>query len=125
MVTLDDIRDIASGMPGAYEHASYGGRPSWRTKPRAFTWVRDAPEALVVWVRAVEEKLALIDAEPGKFFTTAHYDGHPILLARLDVLDRAEAAELIEDSFRLRAPKRLVAELDHGRRGEQSTHLPE
>lgn len=114
VITIDDVRAIASDLPGAYEQASYGGRPSWRTKPRAFTWVRDDPEALVVWVASVEEKLALIDAEPGKFFTTSHYDGHPLLLVRLGGVDRAEAVELIEESFRLRAPKRLVTALDGG-----------
>lgn len=114
MVTVDDVRDIASGLPGAYEQASYGGQPSWRTKPRGFAWVREDPEALVVWVASVEEKHALTGSEPAKFFTTPHYDGSPILLVRLDAVDRAEAAELIEESFRLRAPKRLVAELDAG-----------
>lgn len=114
MVTVDDIREIASNLPGAYEQASYGGRPAWRTKPRGFAWVRDEPEALVVWVGSVEEKLALVASEPDKFFTTSHYDGSPILLVRLEGVDGAEAAELIEESFRLRAPKRLVAELDGG-----------
>ncbi|OEU86887.1 hypothetical protein DB35_25160 [Streptomyces abyssalis] len=114
MITIDDIRDIASGLPGAYEQASYGGQPSWRTKPRGFAWVRDEPEALVVWVGSVEEKLALVGSEPAKFFTTSHYDGYPVLLVRLEGVDRAEAAELIEESFRLRAPKRLVSELDAG-----------
>ena len=114
MITIDDVREIASGLPGAYEQTSYGGQPSWRTKPRGFAWVRDEPEALVVWVASVEEKIGLIESEPGKFFTTSHYDASPILLVRLGGVDRAEAAELIEESFRHRAPKRLVAELDSG-----------
>lgn len=42
-----------------------------------FTWIRDDPEALVVWVES-GKKNALIEAEPEKFFTTAHYDDHPI-----------------------------------------------
>ncbi|SFE48300.1 hypothetical protein SAMN04487819_114162 [Actinopolyspora alba] len=112
MVTIDEIREIARGLPGAYEQPSYGGQPSWRTKPRGFSWVRDEPEALVVWVGSVEEKEALLEAEPEKFFTTSHYNGRPMLLVRLDGVDRAEAAELIEESFRLRAPARLVAEID-------------
>lgn len=112
MVTIEDVRNVASALPGAYEQTSYGGRPSWRTKPRAFTWVRDDPEALVVWVGSVEEKLGLIESEPNKFFTTSHYDGNPILLVHLESIDSAETAELIEESFRLRAPKRLVAELE-------------
>lgn len=79
-----------------------------------FTWVRDDPEALVVWVDSEEEKLAMIDGEPGKFFTTEHYDGHPIVLVRLDGIDRQEVTELIHDSFRMRATKTLVRELDGG-----------
>lgn len=118
MVTSDDVRDIASALPGAYEHPSYGGLPSWRTKPRAFAFVREDPEALVVRVASVEEKLALSASEPEKFFTTPHYDGSPILLVRVDGVDRTEAAELIEESFRLRAPKRLATELDAGKAGE-------
>lgn len=114
MVTEDDIRRIASALPGVEERESYGGRPSWRTKPRMFTWIRDEPEALVVWVDSVEEKLALIDSDSEKFFTTSHYDGEPIVLVRLPALDPAEAAELITESWRLRAPRRLVAELDAG-----------
>ena len=112
MISIDDVRTIAGALPGAYENESYGGRPAWRTKPRMFTWVREDPEALVVWVESEDEKLALIDAEPDKFSTTPHYDGQPIVLVDLAAVDADEARELIEESFRLRAPKKLVAELD-------------
>lgn len=66
----------------AYEQPSYGGRRSWRTAPRMFAWLRDDPEALVVWVEAVEDKEALIAVDPVKFITTAHYEGQPIVLKR-------------------------------------------
>ncbi len=74
-----------------------------------FTWVRDDPEALVVWVESPEDKQALIDEAPDRFFTTSHYDGHPIVLARLDHIDTDEATELITESWRIRAPKKHVA----------------
>jgi hypothetical protein len=112
MVTTDDVRRIALGLPGAFEQESYGGRPSWRTTARMFTWVRDEPEALVVWVDSEEEKHALVAAEPGKFSTTPHYDGHAIVLVDLRAVGKAEATELITESWRLRAPKRLVEEWD-------------
>jgi hypothetical protein len=99
-----DVRRIALGLPGAYEQASYDGRPSWRTKPRMFTWIRDDPEALVVWVESVQDKQGLIASEPDKFFTTSHYDGQAIVLVRLDAIDAEEATELITESWRLRAP---------------------
>jgi hypothetical protein len=112
MVSEAELREIALGLPGAFEQESYGGRPSWRTKPRMFTWLRDDPEALVVWVDSEEEKQALIAAEPAKFFTTAHYDGHPIVLVHLEAVDAAEAAELVTESWRLRAPRTLVKAWD-------------
>lgn len=108
MITEDDIRQFALALPGAFEQASYGGRPSWRTAPRMFAWLRDDPEALVVWVDAVEDKEALIAADPFRFFTTPHYDGQPIVLVRLEAIDAGETAELIVDSWLLRAPRSLT-----------------
>lgn len=110
VVTHDDIRAIALELPGAYEQASYEGRPSWRTKPRMFAWIRDDPEALVVWVESEHEKHALIDEAPEKFFTTPHYDGTPAVLVRLDAIDATEARELLTESWRLRAPRSFVRE---------------
>lgn len=112
MVTHDDIRSIALALPGTEERASYGGRPSWRTKTRMFTWLREDPEALVVWVESEDEKNALIASEPKKFFTTPHYDGNAIVLVRLEAIDRAEANELVVESWRLRAARSLVKEWD-------------
>lgn len=112
MISHDDVRRIASSLPGAYEQASFGGRPSWRTKPRLFAWIREDPEALVVWVPSEEEKAAMIASEPGRFFTTAHYDGTPILLVRLEAGDFDEAREVVTESWRLRAPKKLVKSWD-------------
>lgn len=95
-------------LPGAYEHASYDGRPSWRTKPRMFTWIRDAPEALVVWVESLDEKEAMIASEPDAFFTTPHYDGYAMVLVRLEAIDSRRAKELIVESWRLRASPGLL-----------------
>lgn len=108
MVTEEDVRRIALSLPGAYEQASYGGRPSWRTRPRMFTWIRDEPEAVVVWVDSLEDKEALIASDPGKFFTTSHYDRHSVVLVRLEAVDLEEVTELIGDSWRLRAPQSLT-----------------
>jgi hypothetical protein len=112
VITESDIRAAALDLPGAFEQPSYGGRPSWRTKARMFTWLREEPEALVVWVESVEEKLAMIEAEPDKFFTTDHYDASPIVLVALDGIDVDEMTELLIESWRLRAPKRDVKAWD-------------
>ena len=116
MVTEDDVRQLALALPGAYEQASYGGRPSWRTARRMFAWLRDDPEGLVVWVQAVEDKEAHIAADPVRFFTTAHYEGQPIVLVRLEAIDAEEAAELIVDSWLFRAPPSLTRAVGDRRR---------
>ena len=112
MVSHDDVRRIALALPGSFEQASFGGRPSWRTKPRMFTWIRDDPEALVVWVDSVEERDALVASRPDTFFTTPHYDGVAVVLVRLDAVDEEEATELVTESWRLRAPRSLVEDWD-------------
>jgi len=103
MVNEAQIRAIALQLPGAFEQASYGDCPSWRTKKRMFAWIRQAPEALVVWVDSLDAKEILLEHEPELFFTTAHYDGYLMLLVRLPPLDKVRARGLIEESYRLRA----------------------
>lgn len=109
MITEEDVRRVALGLPGASEQKSYGGSPSWRTRPRMFTWIRDDDGALVVWVGSVEEKGALLDSDAGKYFTTPHYDGHPVVLVRMDLIDMGELTELVTESWRHRAPRALTA----------------
>lgn len=112
MADVEDVRRAALALPGASERASYGSWPSWRTTARMFALVRTDPDALVVWVSAPEERDALVAADPGRFFTTPHYAGTAVLLVRLDQVDPTEVADLVEESWRQRAPRRLVRELD-------------
>lgn len=111
-VSHQEVGQICMALPGAFEQPSYGGRPSWRTKARMFTWIREDPEALVVWVESIGEKEALINSAPTRFFTIDHYDRHPIVLVDLAEIDQDEVAELITESWRQRAPKTLVKEWD-------------
>ena len=125
MISEADVRQIAMSLPGAYEQPSYEGCPSWRTKPKIFAWLRGDPEALVVWVDSLDTKEALVAFEPEVFFTTSHYDGHAIVLVRLDAVDAERARSLITDSWRLRAPASLVkAAADRPRRGAKKSIRP-
>jgi hypothetical protein len=62
------------------------------------------------------EKEALVQGEPATFFSTPHYDGYAAVLIKLDTVDPTELAELIEDAWRLQAPKRLVTEYEQQQR---------
>lgn len=111
MTTEDDVRRIALALPATTEKPSYG-TPGFRVKDKLFARIKEEPDVLAVWVADEHEKTAVIAAEPDKFFTTPHYDGHPMVLVRLPAIDEAELAELLTESFRLRAPAKVVRAFD-------------
>jgi hypothetical protein len=55
-------------------------------------------------------KAALLAEEPDVCFTTAHFDGSPKLMCRLDALDQQSLTELAAEVWTARAPRRLLAE---------------
>ena len=113
MANEDDAREIALSLPATTERPSYG-TPGFRVKDKLFARMREGDDqgVLVLWVESEEEKHALIAEDPDRFFTMPHYDGHAMVLARLAALDADELTELLTDAWRVRAPARLVADLD-------------
>ena len=111
MPTWDDVVAIGTRFPGVEASTSYG-TPSLKVKGKFMCRLRTDPEALVVRVLDLADREALLRGKPKVFFSTPHYDGHPYVLVRLGVVGRKQLAELIEDAWRVRAPKRLVAEHD-------------
>jgi hypothetical protein len=59
------------------------------------------------------EQEALIGSDPGKFYSPAYLGANGWIGVRLDrgPVDWAEITELVTESYRLLAPKRLVAQL--------------
>ena len=84
------------------------GGPRRRCSPGFARIPRNSSSA----VESLDEKEALIAAQPKKFFTTSHYDGEPIVLARLAKVTKAEALDLIAESRRNRAAKTAVKAWD-------------
>ncbi len=127
MVTWDDVRRIALGMPGANERLSRAQR-HWRVSDRLFVWERPllgtelaalgdaAPtgEILGARVEHVGAKEALVADPSGVYFTTPHFKTYPAILVRLELIELPELEELIVEAWLNRASKRLIAEY-HGR----------
>jgi hypothetical protein len=116
MPTFDDVRRIASGLPGVVADET---GTSFRVEGKLFAWPwleRLAPKkarvpnlsVLVVSVADEMEKHALIEMDPDVFFTEPHYDGYAAVLIRLDAIDDELLSKLITDAWRIRAPKRLL-----------------
>jgi len=85
-------------------------RPLRRKEIEALgTSVPDGP-ILGARVEHVGAKEALLADDPGVFFTTPHFDGHPSILVRLDRIAMAELDEVIIEAWLCRAPPRLARE---------------
>ena len=108
MATEQDVREIALSLPETIEKPWFN-TPGFRVKDKGFLRIRSEAEGgLVVFVADLGEKAAMLESEPEKFFTTPHYDGHPTVLVNLMAIDVDELRELITESWRLRAPKRVL-----------------
>jgi hypothetical protein len=107
VVDDDDVRRIALSLPETKERPSYG-TPGFRVKDKLFARMRE-DGALAVYVSALEEKEALIAAEPEVFFTLPHYDGYAMVLVRLEAIGIEELTEVLTDAWRVRAPVKVRA----------------
>jgi hypothetical protein len=112
VATADDVRRIALGLPETDEHPSYQRQPSFRVRKKGFVRLLDDGEHCVVWLESLDEKEALLASGAGKFSSTPHLDGYPLMLVRYGAVAVDELRELITDAWRLKAPKRVVAAFD-------------
>jgi hypothetical protein len=121
VATWDDVARCALALPEVTEGTSRGSRV-WQVRGKAFVHERPLRRAdvehlgdrapaqtpLAAHVSDLGVKEALLATEPAVFFTTPHFDGYPMVLARLDELDAAELEELVVDAWLTRAPRTLA-----------------
>jgi hypothetical protein len=107
----DDVVAIGLRLPEV-EVSTWFGTPSLKVRGKSMCRMRTDPDALVLRVIDLGEREALLQGQPDAFFSTPHYDGYPYVLVRLEAVDPGELAELIEDAWRIRAPKRVVKAYD-------------
>jgi hypothetical protein len=109
--TWDDVLAAAADLPGVEVGTSYG-TPSLKVRGKFMCRLRSNPDALVMRVIDLADREALLKGRPEIYFSTPHYDGYPVVLVRLEEIEATELAELVEDAWRLQAPKRVVAAYD-------------
>ena len=117
MIAAAALCRIALALPGARDD-SKEGRLIFTVGGKGFAWTylgRDRPRGPrrphpdVLAVRCeLERKEMLIAAAPDRFFTDDHYLGYPAVLVRLNAIDEAEFAPLLEAAWRLAAPRKLL-----------------
>jgi hypothetical protein len=114
MASWDDVVAIGERLPEVIA-GTWWGTPGLLVAKKGFCRMRANPDALVIKVADLDDKEALLRGDPDTFFTTPHYEGSAHVLVRLEAIDQDELADLIEDAWRLTAPRRLVAGYDQAR----------
>ncbi|MBC8093228.1 MAG: MmcQ/YjbR family DNA-binding protein [Pseudonocardia sp.] len=107
MPNWDDVVTIGCALPEVEESTWYR-TPSLKVRGKGFARLRTEAEGLLVLMCTIEEKEAMLASGDPAFSTTAHYDGHGSILVDLDVVAPDQLAELIEEAWRLKAPRSIA-----------------
>jgi hypothetical protein len=107
MVTAQDVRRIALGLPRAYE-ALVRDRVKFRVGRIVFLAI-SPDEELLGFGFPKEERAALVASEPEKFLMPLRSDErYNWVRVRLAKIDEAELRELVIDAWRMCVPKRVA-----------------
>lgn len=109
MFTEEDVRQIVASFPETVEKLHFGEN-AFYVRKSFMVRVRSNPDGLVARRPSIDEKLALIESEPLKFFQTPHFENYPYVLAKLDTIDEQDLYELIETAWIIGAPAKLRQE---------------
>ncbi len=109
VVTVDDVRAIASDLPRSYE-ALVGGRVKFRVGRIVYlAFSRD--ETLLGFAFPKELRDALVESEPGKFMLPSVSNlRYNWVVVRLAALEPAELRELVLDAWSMVVPAKVAAE---------------
>ena len=113
-VTLATVRRLALAFPGVEEGQSYG-TPGFRVRGKFLARLWEDGKTLVVKC-GDDERDFRMKADPETFFITDHYRGYPTVLVRLGSVTTTDLRDVLEQAWRLNAPRRLVKEYEQGLR---------
>ncbi len=110
MITVDDVRRIASTLPRSYE-AVVRDQIRFRAGRLVFVaFSRD--ETVMGFGFPKEERAAMVAAEPDKFMLPRKSEmRYNWILVRLDAIDLEELRELVIDGWRMCVPKSVAASI--------------
>ena len=111
MADADDVRRLALRLPHVVEIDSEGFDFRVGGKGFVWSWPERVPgkrrvirtDVAVLFVGDEAEKQALLKGEPDVFFTAPGYDGWPLVMLRLAVVDLDRLSELVTDAWRMRS----------------------
>lgn len=105
---FDRVREIAADLPEAEESTWYG-TAAFKVRKKAFVRIHDKMGDVIVVRVPLEERDAIMAADPEKYFITPHYQSYPAMLVRLPAVTRGELRVALNRSWRYVAPESLAA----------------
>jgi predicted DNA-binding protein (MmcQ/YjbR family) len=109
---LDRLRAVCLDFPEAVEAGGVGD-PTFKVRGKIFAMQHGHEGRPSAWLKAAEGvQELLVGSQSGRFFRPPYVGHHGWVGTWLDVeQDWDELADLVEESYRMTAPKRLVAQL--------------
>ena len=114
MVTVEDVRRVALGLPRTTEHLIHD-RVKFRVKQLVYVaFSRD--ETVMGFAFPREERQALVESEPEKFLLPSPADlRYHWVDVRMAALDLEEMTELVTDAWTMVVPRYVAEEYVAGR----------
>jgi hypothetical protein len=129
VVSLEQAAQMALELPQVAEVERHGRR-SWAVAGKVFAWERPFSKAdlkrfgdelppagpiLAVSVDDLGEKEAVLEQQPGAFFTIPHFDGYAAVLIQLRRVGKRVLREAMIDAWLSCAPAALADEFMAGK----------
>ncbi len=95
------------------ERSTSYGTPALKVRGKLFARLKEDADRIAIFIDLMERE-ALNQENPEAYIVTDHYRDHPMMLVDLNAVPNDELREILIESWRRRAPKKLVAELDSG-----------
>lgn len=106
MPTWEDVVAIGTALP-AVEVSTWYRTPALKVAGKGFARLRTEAESGLMLFCGHDEKAALLASGDAAFFTTSHYDGYPSILVDLARVEHRQLAELITESWLIKAPVKV------------------
>ena len=105
------LRELALALPETEEKLTWEVHPTFRVRDKIFAILSEDEKS--VRVKATKQaQEALVGSEPRTFFVPSYVGRHGWVGINLDRVDAVELEELLEEAWRLTAPKKMVRAFD-------------
>ena len=112
-ITWEQLVQHATDALAGTEESTWYRTPALKVAGKGYARLRTEAEGGLVLMCSLTEKDALLASGDEAYYTTPHYDGYGAILVDLDKVEPDQLWELVEESWRMKAPAALRRTRDH------------